>query len=162
MPERELTIRFELSRPPPPPPTSTPELDEFNVKLVTADGDDAFVLSDEDYVAAGVNLAEASRANEPSRTPTGTPRIVVHENGPDIRLNGASLAEARTLAESLHDSLSDKVRGRDLEVFLSPPGKTIEQSRPNLRLSLPDRNVEALVGYISRPGAVDPRRADRQ
>src|SRR5208337_4709594 len=44
VPERELTVRFELSR----PPTLPPESKEFNVKLVTRAGHDAFALSDGD------------------------------------------------------------------------------------------------------------------
>lgn len=143
MPKEGLTLRFQLSRPP-----RTPELDEFNLKLVTDQGAKSFVLSDADYSAAGVNLAEARRVGEPCITPEGTPCIILHENGPDIQLNGAPLEATLALAERLRDSLNAQVRTRQLEVFLPPPGKTIEQSRPNLRLVLPEGGARALIGYL--------------
>jgi hypothetical protein len=139
VPQAGIQLNFVLT----PPANGGPSnLNEFNLKLVTQQGVDAFQLRPSDYAAAGVNLGED--------VPEGTPRIVPHQDGPDIQLNGAPLEVARTLAEQLRESLTAQVGARrsNLEIFVSPPGKTIEQSRPNLRLDLPQGGTAALVGFL--------------
>jgi hypothetical protein len=66
-------------------------------------------------------------------------------------LNAAPPGEAHIFAERLRDRLGLEVQRRrpDLELFLSPIGTTIEESRPNLRLDLPEGGPSALLGFLA-------------
>ena len=148
VPPAGVTLNFVLT----PPPTTPGQLTQFNVKLVRPDGSDAFEINTADYEAVGVARGGAAAPGEPN--------IVPHENGPDILMNGAPLQKAQTTAERLRDLLTARMSARQpgLEIFISPPGKTIEQARPNLRLEQPPGGPASLAGFLVREQLVKVER----
>jgi hypothetical protein len=139
-----LSVKFDVKPVSAPPATASPELTQFNLRVIDSKGHIQSVLTDTDYSAAGVQ--PDSLAQMPSQ-----PLIVPHEYGPDISWRGVSIERANVMAETLSDQLSERLsRVRpDLQIMISPPGRTVHQSRPNLRIRFQTRDSRAIAGYLT-------------
>lgn len=145
-PSPGLNVKFDVRPSPAPPAPATaqpPELSEFNLRVIDSQGRTQPALSDDDYAAAGVT--PGSFAPAPSQ-----PRIVRHEHGPDFSWSGVSRERGAAAVERLSERLTRRLRANrsDLEIMISPPGVTVEQSRPNLRIKLPTTRAAEIAGYL--------------
>ena len=136
----ELKVDFTLTQ-----ARASPELAEYNLRVVNPSGEIISPLTHKEYAAVGV-VADSEGLL------AGQPRIQRHEHGPDLSWVGVEPPGAASTAERLREMLTDQVAAASpgTEVFLSPPGMTVSQSRPNLRINLPLDTAKIMAGYLGR------------
>jgi hypothetical protein len=145
VPNGGLTIRFVLSQiQPPPSPASLPgDPTQFNVRIMAPDGQIRGPLDSQDY---------STISELPGMSASPGFGFLDHETGPDIGFPPGGEAIAEKLAGDWRDAIHDLVSMKEpgLEAIVIPPGVSVGEGLPNLKIILASGQAEKLAGYLAR------------
>jgi hypothetical protein len=151
-PQHDIVFEFEL--PPGGPPPTPPGQDLFNLKLRGPAGEPAYELS-------GTYLPMAAEHGLPLPIEEATAegiRMILHEDGPDFDVPpGAEGAARRLVADWARAIRKNVTEGVDL--VLAPPGRTVEESRPNLAFEFEGTSA-GVGGFLTAERLIAIDRAD--